>query len=41
MTNPNGTDECPCLDGFYDNGSAATCSPCVYSCLTCSGRNFK
>ena len=27
---------CPCLDGYYDDGSSATCKKCHYSCATCT-----
>ncbi len=32
---------CACLPGYYDNGTTSeTCSPCLYSCLTCWDTNI-
>eukprot|EP00828_Plagiopyla_frontata_P032775 TRINITY_DN42647_c0_g1_i2.p1 TRINITY_DN42647_c0_g1~~TRINITY_DN42647_c0_g1_i2.p1 ORF type:complete len:294 (-),score=36.06 TRINITY_DN42647_c0_g1_i2:135-926(-) len=28
---------CICADGYYDDGANELCSPCHYSCSTCSG----
>ena len=27
---------CPCLDGYYDDGTNAVCVSCHYTCKTCT-----
>lgn len=28
--------QCPCYDGYFDDGSNELCASCHYSCLTCT-----